>query len=98
MTPPGKPRRSPARAVILTSLAVTIVQAIGTLSYAASTGQYIVVFSLLLTTPVAVLGGALLGWGGHWVVVLLNERRARSRALTDQALDLPPRAPVQRST
>ena len=75
MTHPAQPKRSPARAVILTSLAVTIAQAVGFIISAASTGQYIALFILVFTTPVAALGGALLGAAGHWIVGALRNRR-----------------------
>jgi hypothetical protein len=75
MTPPASPRRSPARTVILTSLVVTLAQAIGFVVGAVSTGQYIVLFVLLLTTPVAAVGGALLGAALHWIVGALASRR-----------------------
>ena len=75
MTQPATPKRSPARAVILTSLAVTIAQAVGFVITAASTGQYIALFILVFTTPVAALGGALLGAVIHWTIGALKNRR-----------------------
>jgi hypothetical protein len=81
MTSPKTPRRSPARAVIVTSLVVTLVQAIAFVKFAVTTGQYIVLFGLVVTTPLAAVAGALAGALLHWIAILArNRRRAASSA------------------
>ena len=76
MTPPTRRRWSATRTATFTSLAFVIGQLIYVLAYAVSTGQYIVVFSLVLTTPIAALAGALGGGALHWTIAMLNNRRS----------------------
>jgi hypothetical protein len=80
MTPPAKPRWSLARTVIVATLVATTAQGIAVLAYAVSTGQYIVMFSLPLTTPVVALGSALVGAALHWIVVTLRNRGSGTAA------------------